>query len=373
MTVASANVKEEYTFHDMVDIYTQNSPEVKIATIELDMVKLDYEDKVEQVKNNERNKNKAKSDYDNSKNSSSSTKIKDKKEIYYDNYIGWASSIKGLEDAKFKLEHKDQLYDNKVKTLVYDFEQQLWQYYDLQSQYDLLEQTTHYYKKLYDVAMTQYELELVTELDVLKAKNQYLFNEMNLKALQGNLNNLKENILIEAGINKVDPVKFIFDNPEPIEPIDISINLLSNGYNKKSIDNKKQDGLLQSEINYVNLLKEEFSDKDEDYIEATLNLEKAELNRYEYDQHIKMILIQEYYNYKNSVDQFNTAQSSYQISKRQQAESKLAYEAGKLSEIEFEGTQVDFKKAETDYYKAVINYNLAIRRLELIFSGINLQ
>lgn len=362
-----------YDYEELMSTYMYISNDMKGVEIDQQLLLLERNEALDKFDDKERDMNDYKEDYEDSLKKDDEDETEDNRDLYYDAAKTYAESKSDLIIKEYEANHNEQLTKDKKEILSYQFEQQLWQYYYLSRQLELLQLTTEFYLEQYEISQTSYERNLITEQELTESKLAYEQKKLQANQLELNIQMMEKNLRVTLGINIDEAVTFDLTEPSPLEPIDISYETINKSFKTKSIEYNKQDVITTSNEEYYKILSEIYPEDSNEFKDLTYKDDKAEMDAYNYTQNIDKMLINEYYTYTMAVDTYNFMIDSLKVAENQYAEVKAAYETGQISQIEFNGAALQLETAKLEYEKAIIDYNLALEKVSLLMQGIIVQ
>lgn len=372
MTLVSLNVKAagvtyHYEYEQIIDLYLENSPDVKIQKMQTELIQLQLTESEKVSRDTKREMEKEEENYKKNKDD------EEKRDDYYKLVEAYADAVFEEGMIRAQGDYKNETEEGAILTKMYGVEELLWQYYVLTEQVTLLEDNIAFYDEVLAIEETKEEIGMGTGLEVIQAANT--LNNMNnqLSILESMIIMLEDMIKIEAGIALEREIELQLEAPEAIEAVDMNLSFLMEQYMKKNIDLKlkEQETLLSKERQ--NYLTEIFQEGTEQYDEANWNYQMTLINEQEFKNNTNNKIINEYSLYQQAVDQYRIAKDVYQVKQQQYEDASDAHEEGRLSQMDYKGLELELVSSKLDYEKAIIQYNLAVERIQLIFKGIAVE
>ncbi|WP_105618416.1 TolC family protein [Vallitalea okinawensis] len=370
----SAENVEIYSMEKLLDMYIENSHDIEIMELEYELTELKYQIESDDLDNKERQMTRDKDDfYDTKDNSSSQKNIDEKRDEYYASAKAYAASTKDLMIQEFEIKNQDKYVANDTAKKKNSFKNDLWQLYELDKQLEVLNATSDLYKSKYEVAQLSYSLENMTESDLNQALIDYEQMVLNSDTLINNLDMLKGNVYINLGIEPEGEPQFDIVPPQSISPVNITYNDLLSSHKSNSLDYEKQSYSLEAEKVYFDILAGVFLENSDDYQENLNNYKKVQLDFYNYEKELDQMVLDVYYNYQKTIDDYNYAKDTVELAQRQYNEAETAFEVGQISALDMDGAKLQLLNAELTYDQSLISCAKATDEIALLMDGISIK
>lgn len=379
LTVSAKELDKEntkvkiYNEDELIKLYIRQSNDTQIMDIEDELAKLKYEKDEEDIKDERISARGEKNYYDNKKKTSSDDDAIEKaRDKYRQKAAAVAAKEKSMQIQKFNMDQLEISKKRKETALKYNLRNQLWNYYSLKKQFELLEKNASLKKSELEVQKTKLDLEMITALDLEKTQNEYNKTNTQIENLKDSLQMTKENLKVKLGIAGDQEVKFDIKINEYKKPVELSLDGISKNFKKNNLDIKLKDLNLKAEKEYIGKLLEIYIKEDEEeYQNKYLNYKKQLLDKYEYDKNIDIMLVNEYYSYKKASEDLNIAKENIKVAEEQFKQSKASLDAGQISQMVFDGAKLSYENQQYDLDKAIIAYNKALVKVVNIMNGIS--
>jgi len=370
MTIVRAEENNDLrTEENMIQLYINGSTDIKVLDIDMELLQLEY-DEISGDIESKRLKIITKKDKKESFKKKEGDSYEEAEEEYEQALINYASDKKKLENLKIDIDNLEKLKQDQMNKLKFEFKQQLWQYYTLQQQLELLKQSAELSLNQYDIAKLKLEMNTAIELEVKIAENNYKNLEIQVEMLSNNLKALESQIKIKLSIPLDQELNFKIEITPIKEGVNVSLDYVIQKFNENNIDIVKQDKDFEMEKFYFDTVAEAYDTKDKEYKDLELNYKKVELNKYNTDKNQSLALVNDYYTYTKAVDTLAVEQSNLSISQDNFNKNQKLFEVGQISELQYKGALNQYNSDKLKCDKAVIDYNIALMKLSNILQGI---
>lgn len=366
ITVDASVNEKVYSYEQLIEIYENNSVDLKVIEIQQEINKYELMRAEEQLRDQlseyRRNKGRSQANPDNN----------DMRTDYYNSVEAFGKAQIDESQQRGKIKYQDAIVYEAKQKKIYGFQSLLVQYIILAEQRKLVIDTIDFYTQIRDIEVAKEEIGLGVGLDIITAESDINVMINQLDILNNSIDMLNDMITIELDLEA--KLKIVIGD-KPIYTHTQSFVL------EEGIENYlgKSSNLALKDLDYkayeenVKILKAELPEKNKKLEEAKWQMHKAEIDVEDGKSEGRNHVIDTFGEYQKAKEEYAIASEAYQSQNRLLEDAKEGLSQGQVSALELEGIRLKVMETKTTKFMAEMQYYLASLKLDLVFQGLNLE